>query len=207
MADTPDQQQRQPSLRPAMPCELLSERLLLMAVVPADAPCITAAVQESLNELRQWMPWAQTEPTVDHTLEFVRLSTHHRAQGKELNYTLWRGHARAGRTLERYVGNIGVHNIDWDVPRFELGYWIRTRCAGQGYATEATKTLTQTLIRLYQPPRLEIRTDIRNRASRRVAERAGYVQEAILRRHVRDNVGELSDTVIYSLLPGEETGG
>jgi RimJ/RimL family protein N-acetyltransferase len=48
--------------------------------------------------------------------------------------------------------------------------------------------------------RVEIRCDSRNQRSRRVAERAGFRLEAILRSHDRANDGSMRDTTIYVLL-------
>ena len=30
------------------------------------------------------------------------------------------------------VGSSGLHRIEWEVPSFEIGYWVRTRYAGKG---------------------------------------------------------------------------
>jgi ribosomal-protein-serine acetyltransferase len=43
---------------------------------------------------------------------------------------------RGTRTL---VGGSGLHRIDWEVPKFEIGYWCPTRFTGQGYVTEAMR--------------------------------------------------------------------
>lgn len=48
--------------------------------------------------------------------------------------------ARAGQGAELNAAVVesqgGLHTIDRAIPKFEMGYWIRTSCARQGYATE-----------------------------------------------------------------------
>lgn len=187
--------------RPTMPCEFRSERLLLTAIVPADVDVILAAARESFGELQPWMPWAKSEPTHEQTLEFARKSTQQRAEQTNFDYSLWLGHEREGRTLERFVGAIGVHDVNWEVPHFELGYWLRTSQAGRGYATEALRQLSDTLIELYHPPRLQIHADRRNTPSQQVARRAGFTYEATLQKFHRANDDSLADIVIYSFFP------
>jgi ribosomal-protein-serine acetyltransferase len=44
--------------------------------------------------------------------------------------------------------------------------------------------------------RVELTADTRNAASRRVAEKSGFVLEGILQRSRRDNAGELADSCL-----------
>ena len=50
--------------------------------------------------------------------------------------------------------------------------------------------------------RVEILAATGNRASQRVAERAGFTREGVLRSYT-DNKGERLDMIAYSLLPGD----
>lgn len=187
--------------QPIMPCEIKSQRLLLMAIVPADVDQILAGARESFKELQPYMDWSKTIATRDVVATFIGNSTTRRAQRTEFNYSIWLGHDRAGRTLERYVGNIGVFDINWEVPRFEIGYWVRTSQTGNGYATEAVRKLCSILIDLYHASRVELRIDARNIGSQRVAQRAGFKHEATLCRYLRANDGSLIDYQIHALLP------
>ena len=54
--------------------------------------------------------------------------------------------------------------------------------------------------------RLEILCDSQNDASRKVAEKAGYHLEALLRAEDRGNDGSLRDTVNYALLRARSQG-
>ena len=158
---------------------------------------INEAISESINELRPWMPWAQTTQSVAETETFARESALRFRNREELPLALFR--KRDGF----YVGNSGLHRIDWDVPRFEIGYWVRTSLQGNGYITEAVNGITKFAFEQLQAERMEIRCDARNERSAAVARRAGYVLEARLRRESRAVDGSLRDTLVFALLRDE----
>ena len=102
-----------------------------------------------------------------------------------------------------FIGGTGLHRFDWSVPRFEIGYWVRTRYAHKGYITEVVNGLTRLAFETLLAERVEIRMDDRNAASWRVAERAHFQLEGILRNHTRDVQGALRDTRVYSMIRDE----
>jgi ribosomal-protein-serine acetyltransferase len=102
-----------------------------------------------------------------------------------------------------FVGGSGLHRIIWRVPAFEIGYWCRTSLTGNGYITEAVIGITRFAFETLEAERVEIRCDAANERSAAVALRAGYTQEARLRRHARSMKNELSDTLVFSLIRPE----
>jgi RimJ/RimL family protein N-acetyltransferase len=101
------------------------------------------------------------------------------------------------------VGATGLHRMDWSVPRFEIGYWIRRSFEGKGYVSEAVRALTRLAFEALGAERVEIHCGHRNLHSQRVAERCGFVLEGRLRNHRREATGELRDTLVYALLPSD----
>ncbi|MBN1963244.1 MAG: GNAT family N-acetyltransferase, partial [Anaerolineae bacterium] len=101
------------------------------------------------------------------------------------------------------VGGSGLHRIDWSVPCFEIGYWVRQQLEGQGYITEAVHGITDFAFGTLNAARVEIRCDTRNTRSAAVAERCGYTLEGTLRHDARDTDGELRDTHIFGLIRPE----
>ena len=67
----------------------------------------------------------------------------------------------------RSSGTISLFNIDWKVPRFEIGYWLRTPHAGKGFMTEATAggLASKMAFEQLKAERIEIRCDERNSRS------------------------------------------
>jgi RimJ/RimL family protein N-acetyltransferase len=93
--------------------------------------------------------------------------------------------------------------MDWTVPRFEIGYWCRLRFQNQGLISEAVRGITRFAFVTLEANRVEIRCDVLNEPSRRVAERCGYTYEAALRSNGRRVDGTLRDTLIFSMIPAE----
>ena len=109
----------------------------------------------------------------------------------------------------RLVGVSGFNqHLDWRVPRFEIGYWVRTSLQGQGYISEAVRTLTDFAFRDLRALRVAIHCDAANTRSAAVARRGGFTQEARLRNQSRNGDGALNDELIFSKIRNEwEAGG
>lgn len=175
--------------------ELVTERLLLRPPAAGDGPVLYEALVETLPELRRFLgflSWVAAEPSIEGAELFCRRAV--------ANF-----HARTDfpllvidRSRARLVGVCGLHRPDWNVPKFEVGYWCRTPDAGRGYISEAVRALSQAAADRLGAVRLEAITDQDNLASRRVAERAGFVLEGVLHASTRSPDGSLRDTCVYA---------
>ncbi|MGB8644620.1 MAG: GNAT family N-acetyltransferase [Anaerolineae bacterium] len=174
------------------PEEFETERLLIRAPRPGDGAEIQAAIVESAERLKPWMPWATPIPTVEDEEENVRRARARFLTREDMWFLLYL------KGTSTFVGGSGFPRINWSVPKFEIGYWVRTRFEGQGYVAEAVEGLTRFAFDALQAHRIEIRMDERNERSWRVAERAGYTLEGTLRNDTRDVAGHLRNTRIYS---------
>ena len=169
-----------------------AERLTLRATRAGYGAALHAAIMESLDDLRLWMPWAREPRTLETSEARCREATARWHSREELDFCFF---SRGDGAL---VGTGGLHTIDWSLPRFEIGYWVRAGRRGQGLATEATRVLAGMAREALGAVRLEITSDARNAASRRVAEKAGFELEGIRRRSRRDAAGELADSCMYA---------
>jgi RimJ/RimL family protein N-acetyltransferase len=85
----------------------------------------------------------------------------------------------------------------------EIGYWCAPEARGRGVVTRALRHVCQYAFDEVGIERLEMIIDPDNVASRRVAEKAGFVEEGVMRSHLLHPDGQRRDSVIYSLLPGD----
>ena len=168
-----------------------TERLTIRSPMPGDGAELQVAVAETIDDLRPWMPWADHIPTVEEEEGVVRRGRARFLTREDLRLLLF---LKGTHTL---VGGSGLHHMNWSVPSFEIGYWVRRRFAGRGYITEAVRGITRFAFETLGARRVEIRCDARNERSRRVAERAGYELEATLRNYAVAPDGELHDTLVY----------
>ncbi|OLZ12011.1 GNAT family N-acetyltransferase [Sulfobacillus thermosulfidooxidans] len=173
------------------PHEFETERLVIRCPLPGDGTMVYEAMVESHAEVRKWMPWAINLPVVEEVEENVRRAHINFILREDLRLHLFL------KASGRFVGSTGLHRINWDVRRFEIGYWIRTAESGRGLATEAVHGLVRWASEYLNARRLEIRCDARNLRSRKVAERAGFHLEAVLRQEEPGVDGLPRDSVIY----------
>lgn len=172
-----------------------TERLWIRLPLPGDGELVYEAMLETMDQLKQWMPWAQTPPSREKTEISVR-----QAHCKFLETTDLRFHLYDKQT-KAFIGSSGLHRIDWSVPKFEIGYWCRKSYMGQGYITEAVRGLTVFAFEILKANRVEIRCDQRNVRSRKVAERLGYKLEGIFRNFSVSVDHQLENTCIYAMIP------
>jgi RimJ/RimL family protein N-acetyltransferase len=175
-----------------IPEQFESQQLIIRAPRVDDAKEVNAAVRESLDMLAPWMPWANRAPTMRESKENQKA-----AREKFLAREDFRLNAFLKGTNTFVLGS-GLHRVDFNVPKVEIGYWVRKQFAGQGYVTEAVNAITDFAFREFNANRVEIRMDDDNVLSWRVAERCGFEREALLRNERRKLDGSLGNTRVYS---------
>jgi RimJ/RimL family protein N-acetyltransferase len=180
------------------PYRIVTERLVVRCWDPVDAPLLKAAIDESLDELRPWMPWAAEEPQpLEAKVKLLRTFRGRFDLGEEFVYGIF------SRDEAAVVGGTGLHRRSED-DSFEIGYWVRTSHAGRGFATEASAALTRVAFELCGVERVDIRVDPANAASAAVPRKLGFAEEATLRRRLR--YPEPRDVVVFSLFADEFDG-
>lgn len=178
-----------------VPEQFETDRLVVRCPRPGDGRRVHEAVVETLDHLRAWpasLPWAMAEPTEDASETYCRQS--------QVEYLARRGFAMLllRRSDGALVGSSGLHHIDWDVPAGEVGYWCRRREQGQGYIAEAVLGITAFAARHLGLRRIVSKPDALNGPSCRVAERAGYALEGVMRHERRAPDGTMRDTCLYA---------
>jgi RimJ/RimL family protein N-acetyltransferase len=105
------------------------------------------------------------------------------------------------------LGSISLLDINWEHERGEVGYWLAREARGQGHVTRAVKLICAFGFDQLRLARIALLASTRNAASQRVAERAGFIREAVLRSYMRTPEGR-QDMVAFALLrddPGRAT--
>ena len=108
--------------------------------------------------------------------------------------------------IDGVVGGIGVRFLDdLDDGCAEIGYWVASEARGRGVATAATRAVAGWAFgAVPELARIQLRADVENVASNRVAEKAGFTREGVLRAHrYNARLGRRSDFVMWSLLREE----
>jgi RimJ/RimL family protein N-acetyltransferase len=155
-----------------------------------DAPALAAACQDP--EIPRWTsvpsPYGERD-----ALEFIARTS--RADRAELSLAV----VEASDAAE-LLGAIGLR---LPVPGVgELGYWLAAPARGRGVATRALRLLCGWAFERLLLARLQLHTLPGNEASERVAERAGFTREGVLRSFA-EMKGKRVDITMFSLLLGE----
>lgn len=175
------------------PDRLETQRLILRPPGLRDARAIAKAVNASAAELGEWMPWARETYGLQDAVAFVEAAARKLRAEEEFTTVI------VTRQRRMFAGCCTLSVRDWHVPKFEIGYWLRTDQVGRGYVSEAARALTELAFASLGAARVEIRIDDGNQRSWAVAERLGFTWEATLRANERGNDGSLRDTRIYTL--------
>ncbi|WML46523.1 GNAT family N-acetyltransferase [Neobacillus sp. PS3-40] len=175
------------------PAEFYTDRLVIRMPRPGDGKAVFNAIQVSINELKPWMSWAHKEQTEQDVEKNIR-----EAYVKFLAREDLRHHIFLKESGE-FIAASGLHRINWDVPKFEIGYWIDTRFCGNGYITEAVAGITHFAFHELKGKRVEIRCDSKNVKSRAIPEKLGFSLEGIFKNDGMSADGkEVRDTRIYA---------
>ena len=176
---------------------IVTPRLVIRCWNPADAPLLKLAIDENLDHLRPWMPWAGSEPTDIQT----KMDTLRYFRGRfDLNQDFIYGIFTPDE--HNVVGGTGLHTSVGHGAR-EIGYWIHRDFINQGLATEVSAALTRVAFEIDHVVRVEIHCDPANLASAAVPRKLGYTHEATLRRRFKLEDGIARDSMIWTLLEEE----
>ena len=180
-----------------MPEEILGKRIVIQPRRPNEGDEVWEAIEESREQITPWLPWAKYQLTREEPEMSARRAWAKWQTREDLAMVI------RDRVSGRYLGGSGLHSINWDVPKFEIGYWLRTSAVGNGYVTEAVQVLCSFAFDTLKANRIEIRCDSRNERSIAVPARLGFILEAHLRNDLLDNNKELRDTLVYALTPSD----
>jgi RimJ/RimL family protein N-acetyltransferase len=171
--------------------ELRDEDLMLRGWSFDDVPAIVEACRDP--EIPRWIPFVPTPYTQRDAAEYVEACL---AAGPErFPFAVTAAEDR------RLLGSIDLRVNAMRTGH--IGYWMAAEARGRGNCTHALRMLSRWGVDELRLGRLELVTDPDNRASQRVAEKAGFRREAVLRSHLLYPDGRRRHSVMFSLLPGE----
>jgi len=169
--------------------ELRGDGLVLRAFTPADVTGIAAACQDA--DIARFIPLIPRPYTDDHARAYVEMVSSWDAGER-------RAFAIVDESSDELLGSIDVRLGEIG----SIGYWVAPAARGRGVATGALELVSRWAVHEQGVERLELTTHPDNIASQRVAEKAGFQREGVLRAHTRFSEGR-RDSMMFSLLPGD----
>lgn len=163
----------------------------------ADAPALVAELNEPeiaafLDRIPQPYTLADARWYLDVTIQGWR-------DGSMSNFAV----CLAG--TDEPVGSMGLRWTELEEGTAEVGYWTAGRVRGRGVATAALVLVSRWVFDADpELARLQLRADVQNPASNRVAEKAGFTREGVLRaQRFNPRLRRRTDFVMWSLLRNE----
>ncbi|MGH3170363.1 MAG: GNAT family N-acetyltransferase [Trebonia sp.] len=172
---------------------LTADGILLRRPEASDVPWITAAC--SHPEIHRWVPAIPYPYSEADARAFVERGRDSWEHGKGGPFAIT--DAASGEGL----GMTGLH-LFADEGLGEVGYWLRREARGRGAATIATRLVVRWAFGTVGVERMNLETDPANSASQRVAERAGFTREGLLRAWLPTPEGR-RDSLMFSLLAAD----
>jgi RimJ/RimL family protein N-acetyltransferase len=174
-----------------------TSRLRLRPFQPADVPAVVAGCSD--EETQRWLPLTNPYGAAEATRWCTGAAEALRTCGDGVQL------AMAVSGTDRLVGGICLKKTSWVRGITEIGYWTVPDDRGRGYATEATAALAVWALAHERIHRVELTAATGNKASQRVADKAGFTFEGVARSGGYTHTGRV-DLRIYSLIRADLDG-
>ena len=179
-----------------LPVPITTPRLIIRPPQIGDGIAVNNAICESFDMLNQFMSWAKQMPSIEESEIYARQAAANWILKK--NDEPYLPLYLFDKQTKQFMGSTGYHNLDWEIPCLETGYWIRSTCSGQGLMTEAVNALTQYAFKQLGVKRIAITCDINNIRSKKIPERLNYQLESVIKSNRINTKGDVSDTLVYA---------
>ncbi|MDI1464360.1 GNAT family protein [Catellatospora sp. KI3] len=148
-------------------------RLDVRPLTAADADPVTDIFAD--KQTQRWLPFPQEFGEIEGRSWCTEMAAERRDSGMGDHYGVVR------REDQQLVGCLWTKRTDWVGRVTEISYAVSPDARGLGIAPEAVDVLALALVLEHGFQRIELRVAPGNTASRRVAEKAGFTYEGLLR--------------------------
>lgn len=185
-----------------LPDQLESERIILRPYKAGDGPAYFVVCQQNREHL---LPYEAGNPALNvHTLEDAEVLVRQFALDWQARRAFFLGAWQ--RSNGEFVAQIYIGAISWELPEFEIGYFVDCLHEGKGFVTEAVRLAIDFCFVHLHAHRLRLECNETNVRSWHVAERCGFKREGHIRQthsNILCSNGDFSGDFIYGLLHSE----
>ena len=170
------------------------EKTELRLLEERHAQELTDLTDRNREYLRAWLPWVDTNRTVEDRKKFIRGALKQFAENNGFTAGIWHE--------GRLAGVIGYHSIDWENRTTAVGYWLAEEYQGQGLVTTACRALVDHAFEELNLNRVSIACATENKKSCAIPERLGFRREGVVRQ-AEWLYDHFVDHVVYATLASE----
>lgn len=151
-------------------------------------------IDRSRDFLGKWMPWVETTKSYKDTEAYIKSAKDKHRDKSDLVFEI--------RQKDKFIGLIGLKDIDHTNKKAEIGYWLGEEYSGKGIMTRSSKVLIDYAFDELKLNRIMIRCAVENIRSCNIPRQLGFAFEGIERQGERI-YGRYQDLKVYSLLKKE----
>lgn len=175
---------------------LETARLRLRPPASEDAEDLTRLLQDP--EIHRWTSSIPYPYTIDDARRFLSMRAEADLTGDSFVWSITDRHSG------QLMGAIGLHDIDRERGRVEMGYWIGEEFRGQGYTSEAAVRVVSWAFERVNATRIQATHMPGNEPSAKVMRKAGMQEEGLLRKYGYKN-GENVDLYLFAVLREDDS--
>lgn len=172
----------------------LDDESELRLIEPQDAEELDSLIEQNRTHLKAYSAWLKDDHSIENTRSFIERNLAQFARHEGFAIAIWHKGEMAGQIEYNY--------IDWANRKTELGFWLGASFQGKGLATKSCRFLIHHAFNELKLNRIEMRCELDNQKSRRIAETLGFTHEGVVRQAgwLHDH---FVDFVIYGMLTNE----
>ncbi|MEM9077627.1 MAG: GNAT family protein [Bacteroidota bacterium] len=169
----------------------------LVKLVPLTASH-KSEILDAASDGTLWEIWYTSVPSKDSLDSYVDFALQQQSEGLALPFVV------IEKSSGNIVGSTRYCTVDAPNRRVEIGYtWYSQRVQRTGINTECKYLLLKHAFETLDAIAVEFKTNFFNFPSRNAILRLGAKQDGIIRNHRIDKMGNIRDTVIFSILNSE----
>ncbi|MEO9803821.1 MAG: GNAT family N-acetyltransferase [Reichenbachiella sp.] len=158
--------------------------LILRPFQTEDAEVLKERLDDNLEIMMPWIPWAKNEPEpLENKRDRIRSWIGDFYSNKEYSYGAFE------KSSGEFVGSTNLFGRRGKGTT-EIGYWIDHLQSGKGYATEVTYALTKLSFEHMRIEKVLLYIDTRNMVSQRIPAKLNFTHEYTYRELVKGPSGE-----------------
>ena len=102
-------------------------------------------------------------------------------------------------STNNFIAFFDLKNLDWTIPKTEIGCYTDEEFAGKGLTTKAMKHFLEYCFEHFEFKKIFLRTHYSNKAAQAIASKCGFEIEGTIKMDYKTTSGEIVDLMYYGL--------
>lgn len=173
---------------------LLTERTVIRRFREQDGEAFFKIIQNNRPRLEdRFRKLTYAVHSIDEATFFIHTQIANWLLQKSYSFAIW------DNDSADIIGYVEIINIDWDIPKAELVFFIDQEREGREFMTEALLRIIQFAFEELKLVKINFITASDNYAAQRLIRKVGFRREGDLRLELKKASGEITDAMLLSI--------